>query len=310
MKKTFCVFGLLVAFVLGAVLLNNRTVQAENKPVAIVNGKKLFSDEVEKKLQRYKGLDPATLSSYRMEIIDEMIIQTLIEQFFQKEGINIPSQEVEDKVINLRENLKTNPKTATFTLEELLEASGSSLEELKEEIKITLGFKTYFEKATSEKTLRDYFSKNKDTYSGEMVRASHILVDTRLTESPEDLNKAKQKIESIKKELDGGVDFAELAQKYSDCPSSKQGGDIGFFPRKGAVIEAFAEAAFKLKPGQVSGPVKTEFGYHLIKVTEKKEAKEVSYEDVKEQVKENYITDESGKLIEKLRQEAKIELVQ
>lgn len=90
-----------------------------------------------------------------------------------------------------------------------------------------------------------------------MVRASHILVDS--------LEKANWIIAELKK----GGDFTALARKYSSCPSGKQGGDLGFFS-KGQMVKEFEDVAFSLESGKVSGPVKTQFGYHIIKVTERK----------------------------------------
>lgn len=89
------------------------------------------------------------------------------------------------------------------------------------------------------------------------VRASHILVHTE--------DKAKW----IAGELHKGADFAVLARQYSQCPSKMQGGDLGFFG-KGQMVKEFEQAAFALKAGQISKPVRTEFGYHIIKVTERK----------------------------------------
>lgn len=89
------------------------------------------------------------------------------------------------------------------------------------------------------------------------VRASHILV--------EDESKANV----LKKEIEGGAEFAELAKKHSKCPSGESGGDLGFFG-KGMMVKEFEDAAFSLEVGQVSEPVKTQFGYHLITVTDKK----------------------------------------
>ena len=91
-----------------------------------------------------------------------------------------------------------------------------------------------------------------------MVKASHILVS-----SLEEANK-------VISELKNGKEFGELARKYSSCPSGKQGGDLGFFS-KGQMVKEFEDAAFSLEVGSVSGPVKTQFGYHIIKVTEKKQ---------------------------------------
>ena len=89
------------------------------------------------------------------------------------------------------------------------------------------------------------------------VRASHILVKTR--------NEAIQ----IKKDIDNGGDFAYYAKTYSLCPSGQNGGDLGYFSR-GQMVQTFEDAAFELPVGEVSDPVGTEFGWHLIKVTDKK----------------------------------------
>lgn len=86
------------------------------------------------------------------------------------------------------------------------------------------------------------------------VRASHILVPS--------LDKANSMLADLKK----GMDFGALARQHSKCPSGEQGGDLGFFS-KGEMVKEFETAAFSLKVGEVSAPVKTEFGYHLIKVT-------------------------------------------
>lgn len=89
------------------------------------------------------------------------------------------------------------------------------------------------------------------------VRASHILVKTEI-----------EAIELLT-QLKNGKDFAELARKHSLCPSGKNGGDLGFFTR-GRMVKEFEDTAFNLEKGQISNPVKTKFGYHLIKVTDKK----------------------------------------
>ncbi|MBA7593048.1 Peptidyl-prolyl cis-trans isomerase C [subsurface metagenome] len=86
------------------------------------------------------------------------------------------------------------------------------------------------------------------------VKASHILV------------KKRSEADNILKEMEKGADFAELARKYSVCPSGKKGGSLGFFPR-GKMVKEFEKAAFSLAKGEISGAVKTEFGYHIIKRT-------------------------------------------
>jgi peptidyl-prolyl cis-trans isomerase C len=90
-----------------------------------------------------------------------------------------------------------------------------------------------------------------------MVRASHILVSSD--------REASRILEEIRK----GKDFSEMARRYSSCPSGKNGGDLGFFG-KGQMVKEFEDAAFSLKDGELSKPVRTQFGWHIIKVTARK----------------------------------------
>ena len=106
----------------------------------------------------------------------------------------------------------------------------------------------------------------KETKMSDQIQASHILLmyDGSLrSTATRSQDEAKQKIEEIRAEIDGGSDFAEAARAHSDCPSSAQGGDLGSFG-KGMMVPEFEEAAFKLDVGASTGVVKTDFGYHLI----------------------------------------------
>jgi parvulin-like peptidyl-prolyl isomerase len=125
----------------------------------------------------------------------------------------------------------------------------------------------------TDEELLDYFNKNKDSFfEPEKVHALHILVETE-EEANNILNKLKE----------GIIDFAELAKEKSIDPSAKNGGDLGFFAR-GQMVKEFEDAAFSLKPGEISGIVKTEFGYHIIKCIEKKEAYNPTFEEAKENI--------------------------
>ncbi len=119
----------------------------------------------------------------------------------------------------------------------------------------------------------EYYEKNKDRFAvPETVRASHILV-----ENEEDMAK-------VKADLEAGMSFEDAAKKYSSCNSAAQGGDLGFFTKKDMVKE-FAEAAFAMKVGEVTGePVKTDFGLHLIKLTDRKEASVKSLDEMKDEI--------------------------
>jgi parvulin-like peptidyl-prolyl isomerase len=125
----------------------------------------------------------------------------------------------------------------------------------------------------TDEELLEYFNKNKDSFfEPEKIHALHILVETE-EEANNILNKLKE----------GIIDFAELAKQKSIDASAQNGGDLGFFTR-GQMVKEFEDAAFSLKPGEISNVVKTEFGYHIIKLVEKKEAYNPTFEEAKENI--------------------------
>jgi peptidyl-prolyl cis-trans isomerase C len=138
----------------------------------------------------------------------------------------------------------------------------------------------------TEKDYEAYYEAHKKEFENpEMVRARHILVAVKPDATPEQKEAAKKKAEELLAKAKAGEDFAKLAQENSDDPGSKaKGGDLGFFTQ-GSMVGKFEQAAFALKPGELSGVVETEFGYHIIKQEERKAAEQQPYEAVKEQVK-------------------------
>jgi peptidyl-prolyl cis-trans isomerase C len=158
---------------------------------------------------------------------------------------------------------------------------------------------------------RQYYENNPASFKRDAkVRASHILVKVDQGASAETLAAAKEEIETIKKKVSGGQDFALLAKEASDCPSSANGGDLGYFER-GKMVQEFEEAAFALSAGGISDIVRTDFGFHLIHVTDKIEAGVISFETVKSDlenfIKSQKISAEVTAMIETLRKESKIE---
>ena len=126
----------------------------------------------------------------------------------------------------------------------------------------------------AEKDIADFYKQNlKKLFSyPDRVRARHILISASADTSAADKRKAKAQAEQVLAQLQKGADFAKLATQYSDDPGTRErGGDLGFFSR-GQMIKPFEEAAFKLKPGQLTGVIETSFGYHIIKVEEVKPA--------------------------------------
>lgn len=190
------------------------------------------------------------------------------QRFNSKEGFNI----LTDELVN-QELILQNAKENNFDQEEeFIER----LEEVKNDMLKNYAMHKIFNEVTiNDDEVLDYYNKNKDTlFSPTTYTASHILL--------EDQNEANKILEEIK----NGLDFAEAAKKYSIDPSKDNGGSLGTFP-KGVMVAEFQEGLDKLSIGEVSEPVKSQFGYHLIKLDDKK-VNEQNFEDIKDNVRSTY----------------------
>ncbi|MBS1232769.1 MAG: PpiC-type peptidyl-prolyl cis-trans isomerase [Nitrospirae bacterium] len=165
----------------------------------------------------------------------------------------------------------------------------------------------------SDDEVKTYYDSHKDEFkTQEMVKARHILVRVENAASEDEKKKAKDKAEMYLKKIKDGEDFAKMAAEVSDDPGSKaKGGDLGFFP-KGRMVKSFEDAAFALKPGETSGIVETQFGFHIIKVEDKKEPTIESFDAVKERIKQKLAQDRTRKeltdFIDKAMKDSKTEI--
>lgn len=127
----------------------------------------------------------------------------------------------------------------------------------------------------SDDEIAEYYEKNKTTFkTNEMVKASHILIDS------------EEKANEVLEELTDGLSFEEAAAQFSSCPSKSAGGDLGQFGR-GQMVKEFEDAAFSMKKGEISKPVKTQFGYHIIKLVDYIPERDSKLDDVKEDIRKN-----------------------
>ncbi len=280
-----------------------------NKILATVNGENINQKDVNLILTRFGNqISEEQLPAITKQILDGLITQKLIMQFIRDNKIEPAKATIDAELNKVREEIKSNPSLANQTLEQVLESHGSSIDDLKKDITISLSLEKYLGKELDDQKLKAHFEQNKAAYDETEIKASHVLVDTRTMKTDEELAQAKDKINKARAEVVAGKDFADIAKQYSDCPSKEKGGDLGFFKRKGQMVEPFAAAAFALKVGQVSDPVKTNFGYHIIKVTEIKQGKDVKFDDIKQSVKQDILQEKAQVLISQLRQKAKIDI--
>ena len=157
----------------------------------------------------------------------------------------------------------------------------------------------------AEADVKEFYTRNKEQLGvPEQVRARHILFNVDPAASEDEKNQANARAEAVLKRAEAGEDFAKLAQAYSDDQSTKaKGGDLGYFP-PGRMVPEFGNVAFYTDPGQISDIVETKYGYHIIKVEDRKEARERSFEEMKDYIKQQLHPQLLGFKVEKFIREA------
>jgi len=279
------------------------------KPAATVNGEVITFAQLEPVLKLAGPLPVEIPEAQRRELQREalsmLIDDLLLQQFLRKHVPPADPAEVNKKLAELEAGLKQKKQT----LAEFCKESHQTEAQLRANIGHFLQWSAYARRRVSDAELERYFTGYRDFFDRVTVRASHIVLRVGAKASPGEVAQARAKLTELRKQIVAGkLDFAAAAKAHSQCPSAPHGGDIGSFPRKFVVEENFARVAFGLKPGEVSDVVQTDFGLHLIKVTERKAGQPADFNKVKEEVKEFYLEDLRQTLLGQLRKEAKIEI--
>lgn len=251
------------------------------------------------------------LNEYRKIVIEGLIMEKLLVGEAEERNLTI-SQEKQDEIFNRQiEYILTQQGMTEEQLVEALKGEGfDSLEAYKEaflqnnEKQFLLGELQNAILDPLSVDIQDveaYYNENIEQYNYEAeIRASHILLET------------EEKALEVLDKINNGADFAELAREYSTGPSGEKGGDLGFFGQNSNMDKDFKDAAFALELNKVSKPIKTQFGYHLIKVTEMKEAGTTTFEEAKDTINEQLLSakkqEKWNEFVTELREKAEIEI--
>lgn len=288
-------------------------------PVARVNGVAIPAADLQKALNAFNKspsaaqVPPGKEKEVQQFLLNQMLGGELMYQVAQKTPVKDQDKKVADTVAKLKSRFKTEDE-----FKKGLQEQGITENDLLELIRRNVVIENYIEQVivpkqqVTDADVKAFYDKNPETFTQpEQVRASHILISVDAKATDADKKKAKEKADALLKQVKGGADFTKLAQENSSCPSSKQGGDLGYFG-KGQMVKPFEEAAWSLKPGEISGIVETQFGYHIIKVTEKKTASKIKFEDVKakiaETLKRQKVSEAINATLEEAKKKAKIDI--
>ncbi|MGA2400482.1 MAG: peptidylprolyl isomerase [Syntrophobacteraceae bacterium] len=296
------------------------TKEAKSQNAAMVNGKAIPMsdyqtglDQLNRRIQMTgRQPDEKQMSELKQRVLDDLIGRELLKQEVQKRGIKADDAEVNAQLEAAKkgstpEDFANSLKQMNMTEQKFKEYIASQLA-IKKLIDQELGPKI----AVTPEEAKAFYDANPDVFkTPEMVRASHILVKVDQKASAEEKAKALEKIKGIQKRIQGGEDFATVAKEVSDCPSKENGGDLNFF-QKGQMVGPFDNAAFSMKPGDTSDIVETEFGYHIIRVTDKKSPGTMSFDEIRPRIEQHLraekMSREIPQYIEAFKSKAKIEI--
>jgi len=295
-----------------AVLVNGARTQLlrpATKPAAVVDGTQITMAEVEGVLKQAgptaTPLTEMQRKQLQMEAVGMLIDDLLMEQFLRKNAPQVNVAEVDKKVAELAASLKQQGKG----LADFYKESGQNESQLRTNILNMLRWAAYVKEHVSEADVQRYYEQSRDFFDRVAVRASHIVLRVSANASPGEREQIRTRLQALRQELlSAKIDFAEAAKKVSQCTSAANGGDIGYFPRKLAVEEAFAKAAFALKVGDISDVVETDYGLHLIKVTDRKPGQPADYNKIKDEVRELCTEEMRLALLAQQRKAAHIEI--
>lgn len=282
-------------------------IQIPDNIAARVNGKSIpmakFNSQVDAAVAQYSNqgvvLQDSQMAQVKEKVLDNLIGQELLYQDAIGKGMTVSEDEISAQMEKIVGQFPSRDEYL-----KALSDQGITEELLKDDLKMNILLGRYIEAtfkpqvSVSDDEEAAFYGQNPQYFSQpEQVRASHILIQVK--EDADDAAKAeaKKKIEAVQKRLENGEEFSDLARELSEGPSGPNGGDLGYFGR-GQMVKPFEDAVFNMEKGEISGIVQTQFGYHIIKLTDKKPAGMVPFDQVKGQIGDHLFQIKLGKILQ------------
>ena len=286
-----------------------QTPPAATDVAATVNGLAITLAELDAALNASIPNVPLTAAHRRQlrpGVLNDLIDDALLKQFLAKNGPKVDPAELDEQMKALTARLTRE----NVTLAAYLKQSGQTEAQLRAEWGTQIQLAGYVKSQVTDEQLKAYHAANRDHYDRVEVRLSHVLVRVGRSAPPADRDAAKAKVEAIRADIAAGkTDFASAARKFSQCPTAKDGGDLGFVRRRGMPEdEPLAKAAFALKVGTLSEVIETDYGFHVLTVTDRKPGTPSVLEKCAVEVLEDFTDDHRVELVKKLRKDAQIKI--
>jgi peptidyl-prolyl cis-trans isomerase C len=290
-------------------------------PAVTINGVSISREKVQAQVdhlinQRGMGsggiTQPSVYQQIRSEVAEQLIVQELLWQEAQRRGFVAEDQLVDDRLQEMKSGFDRE-QDFLFRIEEGGFTEKTYREDIKQQVSVRqlVAEGLAEETAVSDEDVEDFYNSNSELMGAPIeVHARHILISPEST-SLADHQAAKAEADSILAEIREGADFIELATKRSEGPSAVKGGDLGYFG-PGDMVPPFEKAAFAMQPGEVSEVVQTQFGYHVIRLEDRRGGATVPLNEAADQIR-SYLGQQAlenaiGDLVTRLRDEGEVEI--
>lgn len=287
--------------------------------IARVNGEEIKKAELQDAITSLEGQAGRPVPAEERDqvfraVLNQLVTGHVLLQESRTRKVTVADTEIEAKIGELRQRFPTEDE-----FKKALASRNLTVEKIREELRKQLVIEKMIETevtpqvSVNDQDVKNFYDQNPAQFQQpEQYRASHILVMVPQGATPAQKQEARGKIDGVLKQVKAGGDFAELARANSQDGSASQGGDLNFFSR-GQMVEPFQKAVESLQVGQVSEVVETQFGFHIIKLTEKKPGRTVPLAEVNKKIAEYLVMQQKQQratgFVESLRAKSKVEIL-